>query len=78
MLCKSNFGEASIYEASKANQEGKKLLEMSDYWLVEFANTFLCGLSDDVTQLRPQGLTRLDRTARKTKNLDEIQENFRF
>ena len=28
VLYKSNFGEASIYEALKANQEGKKLLEM--------------------------------------------------
>ncbi|KAM7444782.1 hypothetical protein ABFA07_006579 [Porites harrisoni] len=28
VLCKSNFGEASIYEALKANQEGKKLLEV--------------------------------------------------
>ena len=28
VLCKGNFGEVSIYEALKANQEGKKLLEM--------------------------------------------------
>ena len=45
VLCKSSFGEASIYEALKAHADGKKLLEMWDVsqtrWLIELIETYM-------------------------------------
>ena len=51
-------------ESESGRKETARNVRLLACWVCKH---FFCGLSDDVTQPRPQGLTRLDRTARRKK-----------